>query len=74
MSDEYRIVTFTLLKLNVASIILTRHGKPGEKWESCPRSCLHGGDDLKLAKFQHSLPHEVTVRMFAWKADELHLA
>lgn len=71
MSDEYRRVTFVLLKLNPASIKLSRG--PGDAEQSCPRSLLHGGDDLGLIKKQHALPCEVTVRMFEWKARELKL-
>ena len=73
MSDQYRTVTFILQQLRTASIMLT-HTADDKVWRSCPRSCLHGGDDLKLMRAQHDLPKEVTVRMFAWKADELSLA
>lgn len=54
--------------------MLTKSKDDLEMWKSCPRSLLHGGDDLQLIKIQHALPREVTVRMFAWKADELSLA
>lgn len=73
MSEEYRTVTFILQKLNLASVMLTKK-KDDPDWKSCPRSLLHGGDDLQLIKIQHALPREVTVRMMAWKADQLHLA
>lgn len=76
MSDEYRTVTFILQQLRIDSIMLTPIPKDGkiQQWVSCPRSLIHGGDDRKLLRIQHDLPKEVTVRMFEWKAEQLHLA
>lgn len=71
--DEYRTVTFIMQRLNVDSVALTKDPVL-EPWKFCPRSLIHGGDDFKLIRMQHNCPCEVTVRMFEWKADELHLA
>jgi hypothetical protein len=80
MSDEYRTVIIVVRQLRTASIMLTRPNKDGtidksaDGWLMCPRSCIHGGDDLRLTRIQHGLPQEIALRMFVWKADELHLA
>lgn len=72
MSDEeYRTVTITLEQLRVMSLMVTVPKMQG--WQSIPRSLIHGGDDFKLIRAQHNLPQEVTIRLMAWKADELHL-
>lgn len=72
--DQYRTVTFYMQKLNVASFALTKDNDIASSWLFCPRSCIHGGDDRKLVHNQHNCPCEITLRMFEWKADELHLA
>lgn len=81
MSEEYRTVIVVVRQLRINSIMLTKPRSDGivdrhdtDGWMSCPRSCLHGGDDLRIAKLQHDLPQELAIRMMAWKADELHLA
>lgn len=76
MADKYRAVTFVLRQLRTASVMFTKTDDPNDNvWMVCPRSCLHGGDDLKLSRIQsYSLPLQVTVRMFEWKADQLQLA
>lgn len=71
-SDEYRAVTVTMQQLRVNSIMVTVPKMQG--WQPIPRSLIHGGDDRMLIQFQHACPCEVTIRIFAWKADELHLS
>lgn len=69
--DEYRTVTVVVEQLRVDSIMVS--GK-FDGWKPIARSLIHGGDNLKLLREQHSLPKEITLRIMEWKADELHLS
>lgn len=70
MMDRYRIVTLRIKSIREASLWVSIKGRPGEY--NIPRSLLHGGDDIKLARM--SRDEDVTLRVMAWKAEELGLA
>lgn len=71
MSDEYRTVTFRLIRVRPNSLIIEVPKRQGEK--VLPRSLIHGMDDLHLNGGQ-SVPREITIRIFSWKADSLGLS
>jgi hypothetical protein len=73
MSDEeYRAVTVTVQQLRPDSVMVEVPYLPG--WQSIPRSLIHGGDEIKIVRWQHGFPREMTFRILAFKADQLHLA
>lgn len=70
-SDEYRIVTATVLSVGAKAFRLAlRSG--GEAW--VPRSVIHGADDAKIDDLKPGRGKEWTFRLRAWKAEQLGLA
>ncbi len=69
MSDRYRTITAELRLIRGASILVRRR-QGGEVF--VPRSVIHGGDDLRLERV--AVGAEITIRVMAWKAEELSLS
>lgn len=69
-SDDYRIVEIVLRGVRPQSIFVDRPNRQGEV--SIPRSLLHAADDTQLdGRFAGE---KITVRLRAWKAEELGFA
>lgn len=72
MSEKYRIVTVEVRSIRQLSIIVQCAKRAGA--DVIARSLIHSFDDLKLEREASTLPKEMTLRIFEWKADELGLA
>ena len=70
-TEEYRTVTVTLQQLRLNSLMVTVPKMQG--WHPLARSLIHGADEIRL-KNHYDCPCEITLRIVAWKADELHLS
>lgn len=71
--DNYRTVTVQLCQVRDDSIMVVVPRMTG--WRSIPRSVISGVDERRLDWYRkQKLPVELTIRIFDWKADELHLA
>lgn len=70
--EDYREVTLMMKKLNIKSVIVEVPKMQGE--QVLARSLIHGADDKILLRYQHACPVEITIRIFNWKADQLHLS
>lgn len=70
--ENYVKVKVVLQQLRPFSIMLTK-SRNHTLWQTCPRSCLHGGSDLILQRMQHECPADIEIKMLRWKARELGL-
>lgn len=69
--SEYRTVTCILRQRRADSIMVETSNRPG--WQSIPRSLINGADDLKIDRLG-GVDQEITIRVMAFKAEELGLA
>lgn len=69
--DKYRPVEVTLIRLLANSIVIEVPKMQGE--QVLARSLIHSGDMWNQCKTEN-YGKPITIRIFEWKADELHLA
>lgn len=71
MADRYRTVTVMLRQRRASSIMVETSNRRG--WQAIPRSCIHGGDNLKIDRLG-GVDEEITIRIFDWLAEDKGLA
>ena len=78
MTDAYRTITTTFRRISSTGLAIMvdppkhKNGRGG--WAIIPRSLLHGGDDLKVENKTFREGEEITIRVMAWKAEEIGFA
>lgn len=69
-TDEYRLVTVTVCRISDGAILIDVLARAHPVW--VPRSLLHAADDLALDGARPG--EDRTIRLRAWKAEEIGLA